>query len=311
MRRLLFPLVGPLVLLAACSDSSQEYAADVETAGPQNEFGFSEGGDTAEAVAASPQEMDAPEASSDIPVSTPQIAYIYDFGFRVNADAMSPLQQRHADLCTSKGDTVCRIISLEQSGSEGNYAYGSLHLAVAANAARGFSTELTTVSDQMDGEQISKSIQGEDLSKQIVDTEARLRARTLLRDRLMEILRSRRGTVAELVEAERGVAQVNEEIDQASSWLAEMKNRVAFSQMTINYSSGERSTGGFMGPIREAFSSMGSVMGSVIAGIILLLTAAIPIILLLLGIRWIWRKSGMRLRKPSTLTGDKTLETEE
>lgn len=305
MRKVLFPLVGPLALLAACSDGTQEYTADLEAAeAPADRL-------EAESTVSVAETSAAPNASADIPVSTPQIAYIYDFGFRVAADAMSPLQQRHADLCTSKGDTVCRIISLEQSGSEGDYAYGSLQLAVAAGAARSFSTELATVSEQMDGQQISKSIQGEDLSKQIVDTEARLRARTLLRDRLMEILRSRRGTVAELVEAERGVAQVNEEIDQASSWLAEMKNRVAFSKMTINYSSGERSTGGFIGPIRQAFSSIGSVMGSVIAGIILLLTAAIPIILLLLGIRWIWRKSGMRLRKPSALTRDTTLEAEE
>lgn len=305
MRKVLFPLVGSLVLLGACSDSSLEYATDDEAAGAPVDLLEPESAISVAETSA------GPKASGDIPVSTPQIAYIYDFGFRVNADAMSPLQQRHADLCTSKGDAVCRIISLEQSGSEGNYAYGSLQLAVAANAARGFSTELATVSEQMDGQQISKSIQGEDLSKQIVDTEARLRARTLLRDRLMEILRSRRGTVAELVEAERGVAQVNEEIDQASSWLAEMKNRVAFSKMTINYSSGERSTGGFMGPIREAFSSMGSVMGSVIAGIILLLTAAIPIILLLLGIRWIWRKSGIRLRKPAITPNNKPLKTEE
>ncbi|NMW30875.1 DUF4349 domain-containing protein [Altererythrobacter sp. RZ02] len=305
MRKVLFPLVGPLVLLAACSDGAQEYTADREAAeAPADRL-------EAESAVSVAETSPAPNASADIPVSTPQIAYIYDFGFRVTADAMSPLQQSHADLCTSKGDTVCRIISLEQSGSEGDYAYGSLQLAVAAGAARSFSTELATVSEQMDGQQISKSIQGEDLSKQIVDTEARLRARTLLRDRLMEILRSRRGTVAELVEAERGVAQVNEEIDQASSWLAEMKNRVAFSKMTINYSSGERSTGGFMGPIRQAFSSIGSVMGSVIAGIILLLTAAIPIILLVLGIRWIWRKSGMRLRKPSALTRDTTLEAQE
>ncbi|MFM6829184.1 MAG: DUF4349 domain-containing protein, partial [Novosphingobium sp.] len=37
------------------------------------------------------------------------------------------------------------------------------------------------------GKEVASSISGEDLSKAIVDTEARLRARTLLRDRLMEV----------------------------------------------------------------------------------------------------------------------------
>ena len=219
-------------------------------------------------------------------VPAPQIAYNYVFGFRISGDKLATLEQRHAELCESKGPTVCRIISMQNSGGEGDYAVGTLELDVVANKARAFSKELEAVAKTSDGEPVSAAITGEDLSKQIVDTEARLRARILLRDRLMEILQTRKGSVAELVEAERGVAQVNEEIDQAQSWLAEMRGRVAFSHMTLNYNSEAPGAGGFMSPIRSAVGSLGSIMGTVIAALIVIATALIPIGIVVGGCIW-------------------------
>lgn len=198
----------------------------------------------------------------------PKIAYVYSYGYRLAADAISPLQRRHADYCEAQGPRVCRILALQQSGDEGDYAQATLELAVAAPRARKFGAELARAVEEAGGKEVSSSIAGEDLSKSIVDTEARLRARTLLRDRLMEVLATRRGTVTELVEAERGVAQVNEEIDEARSWLTEMQGRVEFSRLTVNYSASAPSEGGFLSPIRSVFGSLGSIFGTAIAALI-------------------------------------------
>ena len=230
---------------------------------------------TLDVAEAPPPEAEA--AGGDIPVSIPQIAYVYDYGFRVAASDIAPLQEQHVALCEKLGPQQCRVLEMRSSGDEGDYAYGSLNLAVAADKARAFGAQLATTTSEAGGEQVSSAITGEDLSKQIVDTEARLRARTALRDRLMEVLETRRGTVAELVEAERGVAQVNEEIDQARSWLAEMRGRVDFSRVNVQYQSGAPSGGGFVEPIRRAFGSIGSVLGNVIAALIVLVTVAVPI----------------------------------
>jgi hypothetical protein len=216
-------------------------------------------------------------APADIPVSLPKIAYVYEYGFRLPADSIPEIQRQHADLCEKQGPQVCRILDMRQSGAEGDYASGSLSLAVAASRARAFGGELAKLTDEAGGKEISSAITGEDLSKQIVDTEARLRARTVLRDRLMEVLASRKGTVAELVQAERGVAQVNEEIDRARSWLAEMQTRVDFSRVNIRYTSGGPSGGGFMAPIREAVGSIGAILGMLIATIIVVLTVLVPL----------------------------------
>ncbi|MAY20786.1 MAG: hypothetical protein CL955_09230 [Erythrobacteraceae bacterium] len=287
--------------LASCGGPSEEaeYADAAVMEAPSNEFGFAEAmeGD-AEAVVERVTTVDieedggAPSDSAIEPeaaIAAPQIAYSYDMGFRLPAGAIKPLQERHADLCEARGADVCRIISMNQSDSDGEYAYGNLQIAVAANVAREFSKELEASSGSADAELVSSSIRGDDLSKQIVDTEARLRARTLLRDRLMEILRTNRGTVAELVEAERGVAQVNQEIDAARSWLNEMRGRVAFSQMSIRYESGSRASGGFVEPIRSAWNSLGSVLGSLIAFLMLAFTVVVPIGLLVFGGIKAWR----------------------
>ncbi|WFL77910.1 DUF4349 domain-containing protein [Altererythrobacter arenosus] len=230
--------------------------------------------------------------SFETPVGEPQVAYRYALGFRLPATAIKPLQERHADLCEALGRSKCRIISMRQAEQDGDYSYGNLQLAVIASEARRFSKELENASGKVDGELISSSIDGEDLSKAIVDTEARLRARTLLRDRLMEVLRTRKGTVPELVQAERGVAQVNEEIDQAQSWLREMRNRVAFSQMQITYESGTPTSGGFIDPIRDAWGSIGKILGTMIAFIILAATILVPLGLVVWGAARLWRRNG-------------------
>lgn len=228
----------------------------------------------------------------EISVGLPQIAYVFSYGFRVAGPKIPALQQRHADLCESRGPLVCRIIAMDQTGGEGDYAGGTLQLAVASDAARAFGKQLATLAESSDGEQVSAGISGEDLSKRIVDTEARLRARSLLRDRLMDVLATRRGTVTELVEAERGVAQVNEEIDQARSWLTEMKNRVAYSRLDIAYESGQPATGGFMEPVRGAVGSLGAIFGNLLAVLIVLGSLALPALAGWLGVRALWRRSG-------------------
>lgn len=302
MHLIVLPALAAVTLLAACSEASEE-AADasvqsLDIAEPSTPRMVS-----AEAPSgsgeSSPGKFDAGDGLDAQSVGDvgrpPQIAYVYDYGFRLAGDKIAPLQQRHADLCEAKGPYVCRIISMAQAGDEGEYGSGTLELAVVSAKARAFGKELTKAAEDSDGEQINAAISGEDLAKQIVDTEARLRARKLLRDRLMEVLATRRGTVTELVEAERGVAQVNEEIDQATSWLSEMQGRVAFSRVSIAYTSGAPSAGGFLEPIRDAAGNVGSILGSIIAMLILVLAVGVPLLLLGLLGRFGWVKAKLGL----------------
>jgi hypothetical protein len=104
------------------------------------------------------------------------------------------------------------------------------------------------------------------------------------------VLRTRKGSVNDLVEAERQVAAVNEEIDQARSWLAETKGRVAFSRMDIDYAPAAAPASDFTAPIASAFGSLGSILGTAIAALIVVLAIALPLLGTALGVRWLMRR---------------------
>lgn len=290
-RSSLFLVSAGALALAACSDSPVSETTEAVTTMDVAE---------ADAMEAPIAQDTAGEAIStpEIPAAAPKIAYVYSYGFRVDRDAIAPLQERHADMCANLGPLTCQVRSMSQSGADDDYGYGELELSVAADRARDFGRKLATAVEAEGGEQVSSTIEGEDLSKQIVDTEARLRSREVLRDRLMEVLRSRKGSVQELVEAERGVAQVNEEIDQSRSWLQEMRGRVAYSRITVTYQSQGAGPGGFVEPIRKAVSSIGPVAGNVIGGLILLLTIFLPLGIVGFGI-WLLVKR-LRRRAPDS-----------
>ena len=305
LRSSLLLVSAAALALAACSDnSSYETAEAVTTMDVAEEPMADAAPPPPPAIAEAEAGSDSSETSSlpAIPAAAPKIAYVYSYGFRVARDEIAPLQERHADMCIKLGPLTCQVHSLQQNGAEDDYGYGELQLSVAADKAREFGRELVAATEKAGGDQVSSTIEGEDLSKQIVDTEARLRSREVLRDRLMEVLRTRKGSVQELVEAERGVAQVNEEIDQARSWLQEMRGRVAYSRITVTYQSQGAGPGGFVEPIRRAVSSIGPVAGNVIGGLILLLTIFLPLGLIGYGLWRLFR--WLRRREESTASTD-------
>lgn len=271
-------LTSSLIALAACSGGSGESMADYDMAEEAAVQNLEMDGMKLEAAEA-PEDATVP--GGQIPVSTPQIAYSYQYGYRLPALEIPKAQQAHVQLCEQRGPRVCRVLNMENSGGEGDYANGMLHLEVAAKQARSFGVQLAEAADEYGGDQISASISGEDLSKQIVDTEARLRSRELLSQRLTELLRTKSGSVKELVEAERAVTQVNEEIDQARSWLKEMRGRVAFSKIIVNYQSNAPGSGGFMQPIRQAFGGVASIIGNSIGAAITFIALTLPWILMI------------------------------
>jgi hypothetical protein len=266
--------------LSACSQNESgdpgaamtEMAADAE-AGP------------AVAEAAANADSTLPNLES-IPVNLPQLAYVYDYRWQMPADSIGALQRRHASLCEQQGPAVCQIIGMTKSGAEDDEVTGRLEMAVATRQARAFGALLEDEAIDAGAEQIAAEIASEELSKQLVDTEARLRARTELRDRLQDVLRNRKGKVEELIEAERSVAAVNEEIDQARSWLKEMEGRVAYSRVTVHYETGTPVTSDFLGPVTGALGSLGAIFGYLVAFLILIGSVALPVA----GVWWIIRR---------------------
>ena len=278
--------------LTACEQSGSDVSGEIVFA--DTEMVEASTDETMADEAASGSDMAALEGRAELPVNLPKMAYTYGFGFRLPSSDIAALQQRHADMCEARGPYVCQIVQMSHSGDvDDDYATGRLELAVVSEQAREFGKALSEAAESAGSEQVTAGITGEDLSKNIVDTEARLRSRVMLRDRMMEVLRTRRGSVEELVQAERSVAQINEEIDQARSWLEEMKGRVAYARVNIDYSTHAAPASDFLSPVSGAVASIGTILGYLLALAIVLATIAVPVGLGVIGARWAKRRWGV------------------
>lgn len=286
MRNSLLFAASCAIALSACSQIDDENSAsDAMTAAADS---------SAVIEAAAPYTAE-PSLAAPLPAAMPKLAYIYALAFEMPSIDIGKLMRRHADLCEQQGPSSCRIVGMDLSGeAERDDINGKLQLAVAAPHARALTALLEKEAEGLGAEQASTTIGSEEVSKTIVDTEARIRAREELRDRLTEVLRTSKGSVKDLVEAERQVAAVNEEIDQARSWLAETKGRVTFSRMDIDYRSQASVGSTFLTPIASAFGSLGSVLGFVIAALMILAAVLGPIG----AIVWAGRRINRRFAAP-------------
>ncbi|MGB7373623.1 DUF4349 domain-containing protein [Pontixanthobacter sp.] len=262
--------------LAGCSENAEtspEASSDISAT-------TSTPGAAAPQSAPADAEMAAPSEAFDpaIATSMPKLAYRYGYSYEIPGADMPGLMRKHANVCEQQGPSSCRIIGMEVDGrAEDNSIRGTLQLAVAAPHARAVGALLEDEAETSGAEQLSANIAADDVAKNLVDTQARIRSQTQLRDRLLEVLKTRRGSVEDLIAAERQVAQVNEEIDQAKSWLAETKGRVSFSTLDIQYSAANAPASSFTDPIEGALGSMGAIFGWVIAMLLMVGAAVLPI----------------------------------
>lgn len=302
-------MVSVLALLAGCSDSGAPGGAEVQqvqaitVAEPEGskEFGLKEGmasdaaGEAASATDAASGTSDAPPT---IPLPQQRIAYSYRVGYELDADEIGAAQAAHMALCDKLGAARCRIKSMQRGSDAGQFASASLKLAVDSRVARSFQTDLDKAVDAAGGELSSRGIEAEDLAKQMVDADARIKAKQALADRLMGVIQSRSGSVADLVAAERAYAEAQEELEAAKGWMAEMQTRVALSDVDIAYSSVGPVGSGWLRPVGLALREAGSILGESMGTLIRFIVAVLPWLLALTGIIWLWRKRGWRAPWP-------------
>lgn len=226
------------------------------------------------------------------------LAYSYAMGLEIPSQRLSGVMDAHIQSCAAAGPRQCQLIGSNKSGDPESYVEGYVSIRAEPMWLRTFMGGISAQVDAADGRIVSQTTNTEDLTRAIVDTEARLRALTALRDRLQQLLRNRPGRLADLLEVERELARVQGEIDAIQSNLAVMRTRVAMSELTINYRSAPRSVASdtFL-PLRDALANfLGIVVGgfaviiTLIAGLIPMAAVVVPIVWLIL--RWRKRRGG-------------------
>jgi hypothetical protein len=265
------------LLVAGCSEGGGD--------GPA--FEKAEGGASALAV------MEAPAAeTSDL--AAPQIAYRYTRRYRTPVDGIAALQARHMALCEQAGPGVCHVLLQRVSEAEAGQD-SELGLSVTADRARAMLDALDKAVAGTGGNVVARTTEAEDLGTQIVDTEARLRAKQALADRLLAIIQTRTGSVKDLVAAEQAYAEAQGDLESARAQLALLRKQVARSVITLSYAAPAGVQGSFNDTLRPAFDQAGALLGESLAALVRFTTVAVPWALVIgLPLRWWWRRRGAR-----------------
>jgi hypothetical protein len=222
----------------------------------------------------------------------PQIAYSYALAYRLRSSDIATVQDRQLSACRSLGSNRCLVIKSSLAGSDEGYARGEASIVVDARLAAAFNRRLDALAAEAAGTVADRSVTAEDVTKQVIDTDASVRAKEALAARLLTLIGSARGNVGELVAAEKAYADTQQDLAAARGLQAELRRRVAMSQIDITYSG--REAGGLFAPVREAVRSAGETLGTSLGFLVTAAVGLFPWVLLILVLRWIARRAGWR-----------------
>lgn len=229
------------------------------------------------------------------PAPTLYLAYTYQSGLEIPSERLATVMDAHVQACQSAGPRLCQLIGSNRSGDPESYMEGYVSLRGEPAWLRTFMGGIAAQVEAANGRVISQTTATEDLTRAIVDTEARLRAQTALRDRLQQLLQSRPGRLADLLEVERELARVQAEIDAVQSNLAVMRTRVAMSELTISYRSAPRPVGSdTFEPLRQAFANFLGIVVAGFAAIITIIAGLLPFVIVAVPVVWgllRWRRA--------------------
>lgn len=312
MMRTALSLVTALAL-AACGQANENYARE-EAQGmasnappppaPPMEYARSDDAGGAPDMDSKIIQQD-PNQGGGQPAGQRLIAYTYNYGFKVPAGRMQGLLDAHKKLCEDAGPAKCYVVNSSISGLGANeQSYGQMTIRASADWVKAFRAGMVDGLKPYEATLDSNSDSAEDLTVNIVDSEARLRSMKTMRDRLQELLRDRPGKLSDLLEIEREFARVQGDIDAAESVLAQMKLRVAMSVLTLNYTASYTAgSESIWRPLTESFDDFMPNLVGAMAGIVRFIAWILPVVifggLALFGLLSLFRWRGRRRKKPA------------
>jgi hypothetical protein len=190
-------------------------------------------------------------ANSVPPLSPPDIA---DYAMKLPKDAKAlnnsaseaisaPLIARTATLAISVRNFEAARSSMDQIVRARKGYVGELKITSPKGGPQSLETTLRIPAAQFDaaladlkalGRVEQEQQGGEEVTAQIVDLEARLKNARETEARLAEVLRTRTGKIDDVLEVEKEMARVREEIEQMEAEQKGLNNRVAFASIDLN-----------------------------------------------------------------------------
>jgi hypothetical protein len=215
------------------------------------------------------------------------LAYAYGVSLEIPGDRLVAVMDAHAAACRDAGPRVCQLVGSRRAGDPADTLRGSLSLRAEPQWLQQFMIRAQTDARDAAGRVTGQWTTTEDLTREIVDTEATLKAKRALRDRLQQLLSTRPGSLADLLGVERELARVQGEIDSTESTLAAMRTRVAMSALTIEYqSSAGAIASGTFAPLQGALANFVLAAVDSTAALISVVGALLPWVVAVALVVW-------------------------
>lgn len=241
------------------------------------------------------REQEATEGGGDSDAALQQyIAYSYDFQMEFASAAVEPAMQAHRASCMAAGVTVCQVVSSSAFSRNEDHAQARLQIRATPDWLQAFLGGLESDVAQQGGAIIGSTMSSTDLSRPILDAEARLSAQRALRDRLTALLEREDADLADLVALERELARVQGGIESIESNLRNLRGRVTMSTADLGYSSRVTVTGGgAINPVTAALRDVVRNFSRALGSVITFVALAAPWLILILPAVWLlgrWRR---------------------
>ena len=267
---LLVPLVLALAVSACSSGGSESSAGSTggggEASAPVDEASSGGGRDR--------KAYDGPTQVSTVPEVGPQIIQTASMRLSIAPGSFEDkIDDAHA-VVDSYGGFV--VSSTASQGSDKRLVQGSLDLRIPADS---YDEALARLRQLGKVESLEES--GQDVSKEFVDLNARIRQLRAVEAQLLELLQ-RADDVPAALAVQNQLSQVQLDLEQARGRLQYLENRVAFATISLNvHELGVVPPKGDGFSIVDAWATAGSAFLTVIGGIFVGIAVAAPVLILL------------------------------
>ena len=147
------------------------------------------------------------------------------------------------------------------------------------------------------GEVLQHGRDSEDKTNQVVDTDARIKNLTELRDRLRLMLTDKSAKFKDIIDVERELANTQSELDSMLSMRKILSQETDLVAVNINFSAAQGITEqGFFAPVARALKDAGRVMMESFGSVITFVMSAIPWLLIGIPVLWLIRKYWVKIK---------------
>jgi hypothetical protein len=287
-------LVLWLFLLTACGQQSSNVASEVASASAPMERGMGKmAADVQGGAEQGLTEISEPQPSQPVGDSTSVKKYI---ALRHHLQIETPSEQMQAsfDAAVKHCEALnCELLSANYNKETPyNPPSASLSARVPPRNVEIFLSGLVK-----NGEVLQHGRDSEDKTSQVVDTDARIKNLTELRDRLRLMLMDKSAKFKDIIDVERELANTQSQLDALSSMRKVLSQETDLVAVNINFSAAQGITEqGFFAPVARAFKNAGSVMMESFGVVITFVMGAIPWLLIGIPIIWLVRKYWTKIK---------------